>query len=196
MVHTLNKEDINSAAPIDTKPKKFVIWLFVVSSTIMFGGWTSYYIVFAASKGKGHGLVLPEVFMYSTAALIGSSICLFLASRALRNGQIQKQRLFLWFTIALGLAFGYLQVEAWSSLYQSGAAMVNNNAAISVIYVVSGFHLLHIFAGLCIVLNALIGAYKELPIETRKYRMEIASIFWHFIDILWIYLYVFLLLNS
>jgi len=180
----------------DAKPKKFVVWLFVVSSTIMFGGWTSYYIVFSASKGKGHGLVLPDAFIYSTAALVASSVTLYLASRALRNGNKTSQQLFLWITLALGLAFGYLQFAAWTSLYQSGAFLINNNAAISLIYVVSGFHLLHIFAGICFILNALVGSYKNIELEKAVYRQEITSIFWHFIDILWIYLYVFLLLNS
>jgi cytochrome c oxidase subunit 3 len=180
----------------DAKPKKFVVWLFVVSSTIMFGGWTSYYIVFSASKGKGHGLVLPDAFIYSTVVLVASSITLYLASRALRNGNKTSQQLFLWITLALGLAFGYLQFAAWTSLYQSGAFLINNNAAISLIYVVSGFHLLHIFAGICFILNALVGSYKNIEVEKAIYRQEITSIFWHFIDILWIYLYVFLLLNS
>ncbi|MEJ2882658.1 cytochrome c oxidase subunit 3 [Pedobacter sp. GR22-6] len=196
MVHTLNKEELNFGAEPDTKPKKFIMWLFVVSSTIMFGGWTSFYIVFAASKGKGHGLVLPDAFMYSTAILLASSICLFLASRASKSGEISLSRALLFGTLALGLAFGYMQFDAWSAMVNTGAVLTNNNAAISLIYIVSGFHLLHIFAGLCIVTNALLGTYKDMSVEKRKYRMDIASIFWHFIDILWIYLYVFLLLNS
>lgn len=180
----------------DPRPKKFVVWLFVVSSTIMFGGWTSYYIVFKASKDKGHGLVLPDLFIYSTVILLLSSIALFLATRALKSNEISKQRLWLWVTLVLGLAFGYMQFGAWSALYQSGATLINNNAAISMIYIVSGFHLLHIFAGICFILNSLIGSYKALSPEKAIYKQEIASIFWHFIDILWIYLYVFLLLNS
>jgi cytochrome c oxidase subunit 3 len=180
----------------DAKPKKFVVWLFVVSSTIMFGGWTSYYIVFAASKGKGHGLVLPDAFMYSTAILLASSVTLYLASRALRNENKKSQQLFLWLTLALGIVFGILQYQGWTSLYQAGAALINNNAAISLIYIVSGFHLLHIFAGICFVLNSLFGSYNKISTEKGVYRQEITAIFWHFIDILWIYLYVFLLLNS
>jgi cytochrome c oxidase subunit 3 len=180
----------------DAKPKKFVVWLFVVSSTIMFGGWTSYYIVFAASKGKGHGLVLPDAFMYSTAILLASSVTLYLASRALRNENKKSQQLFLWLTLALGIFFGILQYQGWTSLYQAGAALINNNAAISLIYIVSGFHLLHIFAGICFVLNSLFGSYNKISTEKAVYRQEITAIFWHFIDILWIYLYVFLLLNS
>ena len=180
----------------DPKPKKFVVWLFVVSSTIMFGGWTSYYIVFKASKDKGHGLVLPDLFIYSTIVLVASSVALFLATRSLRSNEISKQRVWLWVTLVLGLAFGYMQFGAWSALYHTGATLINNNAAISMIYIVSGFHLLHIFAGICFILNSLIGSYKALSPEKAIYKQEIASIFWHFIDILWIYLYVFLLLNS
>ncbi|RZJ81381.1 MAG: heme-copper oxidase subunit III [Flavobacterium sp.] len=192
MVQTITQQDLN----FNAKPKKFVVWLFVVSSTIMFGGWTSYYIVFAASKGKGHGLVLPEVFTYSTVVLLLSSVTLYLASRSLRNNNRKQQQLFLWLTMALGLVFGYLQFQGWTSLYNSGAALINNNAAISMIYIVSGFHLIHIFVGICFILNALVGSYKQLSVEKATYRQDITAIFWHFIDILWIYLYVFLLLNN
>lgn len=180
----------------NAKPKKFIVWLFVVSSTIMFGGWTSYYIVFSASKGKGHGLVLPDLFIYSTLVLVLSSVTLFLAGRALKQGRITRQRTLLWITLLLGGLFGYLQFDAWTVLYKTGAFLINNNAAISMIYIVSGFHLLHIFAGICILINSLVGTYRKLPVERAVYRQDIAAIFWHFIDILWIYLYVFLLLNS
>jgi len=196
MVHTLDKTGINMETQTDLKPKKFIVWLFVVSSMIMFGGWTSYYIVFSASKGKGHGLVLPDLFIYSTIVLLLSSVCLFLSSRTAKTGNFSLQRGLLWATLILGLLFGYLQVSAWSTMVGTGAFFSNNNAAISMIYVVSGFHLLHISGGICFLLNAIVGTYLNISAERRKFRMEIAAIFWHFIDILWIYLYVFLLLNS
>ncbi|RZL12884.1 MAG: heme-copper oxidase subunit III [Pedobacter sp.] len=180
---------------ITLKAKKFIVWLFVVSSAIMFGGWTSYYIVFSAAKGKGHGLVLPDAFMYSTVILLVSSICLFMARQALKNQKIAAQRALLWLTIFLGIGFGVMQFQAWYSLYQSGAVIVSNNASISMIWILSSFHLLHIVAGICIIGGVLAGTYKQIAPERINFRMQIASIFWHFIDILWIYLYVFLLLN-
>lgn len=191
MESTIQQEELTTSL----KSKKFVVWLFVVSSTIMFGGWTSYYLVFAAAKGKGHGLVLPSVFTYSTAVLLISSVCLFLAARALKTGNVSKHRLFLWITLALGITFGVLQFQGWTSLYQTGSYLVNNNAGISMIYIVSGFHLLHILAGLTFVISSLIGSYKNISPVVANFRQDITSIFWHFIDILWIYLYVFLLLN-
>jgi len=179
----------------DPKPRKFIVWLFVVSSTIMFGGFTSYYLVFAASKGKGHGLVLPDAFIYSSLVIIASSITLVLASKALKKLNFSLQRNMLWVTVILAIAFGVMQFNAWGSMVRTGATLVGNNAAISFIYVVSGMHLLHIIGGVGLIINALAGSYKSLPVAKVQYRMEIASIFWHFIDILWIYLYVFLLLN-
>lgn len=187
---------VASPETFNAKPKKFVIWLFIVSSIIMFGGWTSYYIVFSASKGKGHGLVLPDLFIYSTIVLLLSSLSMLMATRAIKNEQRSRQRLFLWVTFLLGLVFGYLQFDAWTALYRSGAVLVNNNAAISMIYIVSGVHLLHILAGICLILGSLIGSYQKISHERAVFRQEVAAIFWHFIDILWIYLYVFLLLNS
>ncbi|WP_269428270.1 cytochrome c oxidase subunit 3 [Pedobacter punctiformis] len=185
----------NTQDTFDPKPRKFIVWLFVVSSTIMFGGFTSYYLVFAASKGKGHGLVLPDAFIYSSLVIIASSITLMLASRALRNLNFSLQRSMLWITVILAVIFGVMQFNAWGSMVRSGATMVGNNAAISFIYVVSGMHLVHIIAGVGLIISALLGSYKNITPAKGKYRMEIASIFWHFIDILWIYLYVFLLLN-
>ncbi|GGI22467.1 heme-copper oxidase subunit III [Pedobacter mendelii] len=185
-----NTQDI-----FDPKPKKFIVWLFVVSSTIMFGGFTSYYLVFAASKGKGHGLVLPDAFIYSTLLIIASSVTLTLASRALKKLNFGLQRKMLWLTVILAFAFGFMQFVAWGSMVKTGATMVGNNAAISFIYVVPLMHLFHIIAGLGFITSSLSGSYKNIPLAKNKFRMEITSIFWHFIDILWIYLYVFLLLN-
>ncbi|KQS41517.1 cytochrome C oxidase subunit III [Pedobacter sp. Leaf194] len=191
MVLTMeNTQDI-----FDPKPKKFIVWLFVVSSTIMFGGFTSYYLVFAASKGKGHGLVLPDAFIYSTLLIIASSVTLTLASRALRKLNFSLQRKMLWATIILAFGFGFMQFVAWGSMVKTGATLVGNNAAISFIYVVPLMHLFHIIAGLGFITSSLVGSYKKITIAKNKFRMEITSIFWHFIDILWIYLYVFLLLN-
>ena len=191
MVLTMeNTQDI-----FDPKPKKFIVWLFVVSSTIMFGGFTSYYLVFAASKGKGHGLVLPDAFIYSTLLIIASSVTLTLASRALRKLNFSLQRKMLWATIILAFGFGFMQFVAWGSMVKTGATLVGNNAAISFIYVVPLMHLFLIIAGLGFITSSLVGSYKKITIAKNKFRMEITSIFWHFIDILWIYLYVFLLLN-
>jgi len=77
-----------------------------------------------------------------------------------------------------------------------GIYFVNPNASRSFIYILTGVHLLHIFAGLLVLLNALRASYRNVPQVIILYKMEMTSIFWHFVDIIWIYLYVFLLLNQ
>jgi cytochrome c oxidase subunit 3 len=72
----------------------------------------------------------------------------------------------------------------------------NPNASRSFIFVFIGIHLLHVFAGLLVLLNVIRATYRNVPQVINLFKMEMASIFWHFLDIIWIYLYVFLLLNQ
>jgi cytochrome c oxidase subunit 3 len=182
---------------LDLAPKKFNMWLFIFTSFMLFAAFTSGFIVYIGGKGHGLNVELPHVFRYSTAVIILSSITLFLASREAKRLQFDKQRLFLWLTFALGLAFCGLQVYGWYIMaYKLQVYFVNPNAAISFVYVITGVHLVHIIAGLLVLLNALRSSYRNKPQVINIYKMEMTSIFWHFVDIIWIYLYVFLLLNQ
>ena len=182
---------------LNLAPKKFVVWLFVFASFMIFAALTSGFIVYAGGKGHAMNVILPRIFLYSTSVIIMSSVTMFLASRAAKGLDAAKQRLFLWLTMLLGIVFFGLQIYGWYILtYKMGVFFVNPNASQSFIYVLSGMHLLHIVAGLLFLLNALIGSYRNKPQAINLYNMEISSIFWHFVDIVWIYLYVFLLLNQ
>ena len=121
---------------------------------------------------------------------------MFMASRAAKALQFGKQRLYLMLTLVLGILFFIIQVIGWGQLINMGVYFINNNASQSFIYVFTGMHLIHIIAGLLLVGNTLIGSYKNIPQVKNLFKMEMSSIFWHFIDIIWIYLYVFLLLNQ
>ena len=182
---------------LDLAPKKFVMWLFIFASFILFAGLTSGFIVYAGGHGHALNVTLPSVFIYSTSVIVLSSMTMFMASRAAKRLEFSKQRLFLWLTVALGVLFFVLQVYGWYILtYKMGIYFVNPNASQSFIYVFTGIHLLHIVAGMIILLSTLYVSYRNRPQAINLYRMEIASIFWHFLDIIWIYLYVFLLLNQ
>jgi cytochrome c oxidase subunit 3 len=77
----------------------------------------------------------------------------------------------------------------------SNKVYFSGNPAESFVYVISGFHAVHIIAGLIIMLTAIIGVHSNINQSKNVFRMELSSIFWHFIDILWIYLFVFLMIN-
>ncbi len=177
-------------------PKKFNMWIFIFTSFMFFAALTSGFIVSSGGRGHGINMVLPNAFMYSTVCIVISSVTMFMASRAARALQFDKQRLYLILTLLLGIVFFAIQVYGWSQLINKGVYFVNNNASQTFIYVFTGMHLVHIIAGLLLLANTLIGSYKNIPQVKNLFGMEMSSIFWHFIDIIWIYLYVFLLLNQ
>ncbi|NEU08731.1 heme-copper oxidase subunit III [Flavihumibacter sp. R14] len=179
------------------KAKKFLVWLFIISSFMIFAGLTSGYIVYTAgSPDRGLKTILPQAFKYSTVIIILSSITMHLAYKAAKRLRFNQQMMYLAATIVLGILFMVVQFYAWQVLTRQGVYFVNYNASQSFIYVFTGFHMLHIFAGILMLVNSLTGALKRIPQVRNLFRLEVTSIFWHFIDILWIYLYVFLLLNQ
>jgi cytochrome c oxidase subunit 3 len=182
---------------LDLAPKKFNMWIFIFTSFMLFAALTSGFIVYSGGRGHGLNVIMPNAFMYSTAVIILSSVTLFLASKAAKQLQFAKQRLLLGLTFALGIAFFAIQIYAWYVLtYKMGIYFTDPNASRSFIYAFTGMHLLHIFAGLLVILNALWSSYRNIPQVRNLFKMEMASIFWHFLGIIWIYLYVFLLLNQ
>lgn len=187
----LEKEKLN------LQPKKFSMWLFIITSFMLFAAFTSGFIVYTqGSSDKGIKIILPHAFIYSTIVILLSSGTMYLAFRAAKQLQYSKQRQFLWLTLGLGIGFFCLQFYAWSILVKMGVYLINPNASQSFIYIFTGVHLVHILVGLILVVNSLVSSYKNSPPVKNLFRLEMTSIFWHFVDILWIYLYVFLLLNQ
>jgi len=177
--------------------KKFNMWIFIFTSFMLFAALSSGFIVYSGGKGHGLDVIMPRAFLYSTLIIIVSSITLFVASKAARQLNFTKQRQFLWITFFLGIGFFAMQIYAWYVLvYRMNIHFVEPNAARSFIYVFSGIHLLHIIAALLVVLNAIRASYRNVPQAINLFKMEMTSIFWHFLDIMWIYIYVFLLLNQ
>lgn len=179
------------------KARKFLMWLFVISSFMMFAALTSGFIVYTEGNAeRGIKVLLPKAFIYSTLIIIVSSITMHMAYLSAKKLQFGKQKLYIILTILLAVAFFFSQYYAWVVLYNSGAYFVNYNASQSFIYVFTGAHLLHILAGIVMLIYALAGKIRNIPQVRNIFRLEVTSIFWHFVDILWIYLYVFLLLNQ
>jgi len=191
MVQIQQEDKINLGA------KKFGMWLFIFTSFMFFAALSSGFIVYSGGKGHGLDVIMPRAFMYSTAIILLSSVTLYIASRAAKQLQFAKQRLFLWLTLLLGVGFFIMQIYAWYVLtYKMGIYFVNPNASRTFIYVFSGMHLLHIIAALLLLLYTIRSTYKNIPQVKNLFKMEMLAIFWHFLDIIWIYLYVFLLLNQ
>jgi len=177
-------------------PKKFNMWIFIFTSFMLFAAFTSGFIVYVGGKTHALNVILPNSLLYSTIVIVLSSITLFIAARSLKRLQFQRQKLFLWMTFVLGLIFFALQLYACSILIKMNVYFINPNAAQSFIYVFVIIHLVHILAALLLLLNTIRGTYSNISQARSQYKMDMTSIFWHFLGIIWIYLYVFLLLNQ
>ena len=178
--------------------KKFNMWIFIFTSFMFFAALSSGFIVYSGGKGHGLNVIMPQAFLYSTFVIMLSSVTLFIASKSAKQLKFEKQRLFLWLTFFLGVAFFAIQIYACYVLtYKMGIYFSNDpNASHTFIYVFCGMHLIHVIAALLLLLSTVKGTYRNLPQVMNLYKMEMTSIFWHFLDIIWIYLYVFLLLNQ
>jgi cytochrome c oxidase subunit III len=181
---------------LNLAPKKFNMWIFIFTSFMFFAALTSGFIVYTGGKAHAINIILPQAFLYNTIVIALSSISFFIASRAAKSLEIGKQRLFLWITLFLGTLFFVGQIYAWGILIKMGVYFINPNASQSFIYVFTGMHLIHILAGLLLLSNTLYKSYRNIPQAKNLFNMQFSGIFWHFVDIIWIYLYVFLLLNQ
>ncbi|WP_140937412.1 cytochrome c oxidase subunit 3 [Sphingobacterium lumbrici] len=192
-----NKELVIADLLRTRKAKKFSLWLGLIGMFMMFAALSSGFIVYTASGvDKGIKTILPHAFIYSTVAIILSSVTIHFAFQAAKTGNLVRQKSLLIFTLALGLVFFVLQLKAWGILTERGIYFINNNASQSFIYIFTGLHLAHIIAGIIVLLRCYIGAVKPIAHDYNVFRMDLGAIFWHFLDLLWIYIYVFLLLNQ
>jgi cytochrome c oxidase subunit 3 len=176
------------------QPKKFALWLFIVSIVMLFAALTSAYIVKQAD-GNWLSFQLPSAFLLSTGIIALSSLTMHLAYRAAKRDELGKVRSMLTVTIAFGIGFLIAQYFSWSQLVLENVYFVSNYASGSFIYVFTGLHGVHLVSGLLFLLITLASALR-LEVHSKKLlRIEMCMTYWHFLGGLWVYLYLFLLFN-
>lgn len=180
--------------PRSMNPKKFALWLFIVSVCMLFGAWTSAYIVKRAEPGWA-SFELPVQFWLNTGIIILSSVTMVWAHRSAKRDNLEQTKLGLVLTTVLGTGFLVGQWLAWAKMVEMNYYFAGTNASSSFIYVLTGFHGLHIISGLVVLVLALIATYRYKVHSRNMLRMELCSTYWHFLGGLWLYLFVFLLLN-
>ena len=173
-------------------PHKFTLWVGIGSLLMMFAGLTSAYIV-KRNLANWQTFDLPQFFWYSTAAIILSSATIYLAEKAFKQRMMQKYRSLIVATLVLGVLFFIFQIFGFLQLWQKGITL-QANVSYSFMYVIVIAHAAHVLGGLI----ALIVLFaKAFSTKTRTYNsvpVELVSTYWHFVDILWIYLLIFLIM--
>ncbi|PZR35869.1 MAG: cytochrome oxidase subunit III [Azospira oryzae] len=178
---------------LSMNPKKFAMWLFIASVLMLFAAFTSAYIVRRA-EGNWLYFELPDLFYYSTVIILLSSVTMQWAFFAARKDNLEMVKVGVGVTALLGVAFVIVQFLGWGQMADQGVYLVGNPSGSFVILLtlVHGVHLLSAIIFVLIVLNA---SFK-LKIHSKSMsQIEMCTTYWHFLGGLWLYLFVFLLLN-
>lgn len=197
-----NSEQMNTASTTSNQvlPEKkklhqyqILLWAGIGSIIMAFAGLTSAYIV-KKSQANWLEFDLPKLFWFSTAVILVSSFTIQMAVKKYKEGQLNQYQGFLFLTAILGVTFLILQVQGFKELEASNIALVGprSNSAGSFLLVITGFHMLHMVGG---VIALILMAFRAFYSKNKTYNVlpvELASTYWHFVDILWIYLFVFL----
>ena len=171
-------------------PHKFTLWVGIGSILMMFAGLTSAYIV-KRNQANWSTFDLPVAFWYSTAAILASSLTIWLATKAFKARQMPRYRSLMGVTVLLGMVFIALQIIGFRQLWAQGFTL-QANVSYSFLYIIVGLHAAHVVGGL---IALIVMSLKAFSSKTKNYSsvpVEVMSTYWHFVDILWIYLLFFL----
>jgi cytochrome c oxidase subunit 3 len=183
--------------PMSMHPKKFALWLFMVSVIMIFGALTSAYIV---RQADGNWLLfeLPSMFNINTFIIIASSLTMHWAYLSAKRDNLEMTKLAVSLTLILGCGFLIGQCVAYSQLVDNGVHLVNRESSAvsgSFLYIISGLHGVHIISGLIVLIVLLVSVFKLRVHSKALAQLEMCVTYWHFLGALWLYLFVFLLLN-
>lgn len=172
-------------------PHKFTLWVGIASILMMFAGLTSAYLVKREQPGWTN-FEVPVIFWYSTAVMLISSLTMYMSLKSFRDRSMIKYNKLIAVTAVLGALFMMLQFFGFRHLWRNGMVLRGSGAA-QFLYIIAGLHALHVMGGVIALLtlfvrskNTRIRSYNSVPVE-------VVATYWHFVDILWIYLFIFFL---
>ena len=184
---TVINNDKNTYTGIPTS--KMLLWIGIVSIIMAFAGFTSGYIVRKA-EGNWVEFNLPRAFTISTIIILMSSFTMQMAYIAVRKNNFKNAKTFAITTLGLGLAFVFSQFYAWNVLVDNGIFFVGNPSG-SFLYVLTGLHVLHLVGGMIALIIVSVKTIQEKYNSENSLGIELCTTYWHFLDLLWIYLFVF-----
>ncbi|MFC4268262.1 cytochrome c oxidase subunit 3 [Polaribacter marinivivus] len=174
------------------KSAKPMLWVAMISMVMFFAGLTSAYVI-SMKRDDWVSFDLPQAFYISTALIIVSSITLLLSQRFLKQDKRQLSIILLLITFALGVAFVWQQYVGFNQLKSIGLFFTGPESTVSTSFIIgiSFMHVLHILAGIIVLLVVIYNHFKYKYKPTDMLGFELGAIFWHFVDVLWIYLFFF-----
>jgi len=177
----------------NARAKKMMLWFGIISLLMGFAGWTSAFIVSSSREDWLVNFQLPKAFYYSTAVIIVSSLTYIMAKRAILAKKQKVSTIWLYATLLLGVVFMILQFRGFSEIIEMGYYFTGptSNITMSYIFLIAAVHVAHVAAGLFSLLVVLFNQIKKKYTPENLLGLELGATFWHFIDILWVYLMLF-----
>ena len=172
---------------------KLGIWLFLASEVMLFGALFSSYVLLrvgAAQWPSGSSILSVPIATFNTLALITSSVTMVMAWASLKVKDLKKFKLYLGATIALGLLFLLVKAFEYNAKFSHGL-FPKTNTFLAIYFTLTGLHGIHVLGG--VIVNSYFcgpgsGMWKSDPIRFTN-RIEIAGLYWHFVDLVWIFLF-------
>lgn len=180
--------------PLSMNPKKFALWLFIMSVIMLFGAWTSAYLVKRADAGWAE-IVLPDQFWINSGIVLLSSLFMVWAYRLARHDKMELLKVAISMVMILGIAFLVGQYYAYLEMIELKEHFSGSNVSHSFLWVLPAVHGIHIVSGLIFLLIVLINIFKYKIHSKRLNQLEMCATYWHFLGGLWLYLFIFLILN-
>lgn len=184
-------------------PHKILVYLLIGAITALFVSLSAAYLYTRIHHGI-EPLAIPLVFIVNIGVLLGTSYCLRLAKKYYLADQTERYKNILLVTIGLTLIFLMGQLVGWRSMINQEIA-INQHTGASYLYLISGVHLAHVLAGLPFLILFYLTAVRRMvePVSVllyfsdpeKKMKLDLLTLYWHFLDILWIYLVTFFVAN-
>ncbi len=190
---TSHTTTLDTVQPGELPYAKLGTWLFLASEVMLFGSLFSAYILLRAGSATWpHGWQLLNIKLatLNTVFLITSSVTMVLAYAKIQNGEIGKFRLFLALTILLGSAFLVVKYFEYSHKFHEGH-FPSTNLFYATYFTMTGLHVLHVIGGLLVNLYFLFPGLKLYESSPEQFvgRIECSGLYWHFVDLVWIFLF-------
>lgn len=176
------------------RAKVSMMWFAMISMVMTFAGLTSAYIVSNTRADWVSEFEFPSAFIYSLITIVFSSVCFYLMKKAIINGQRSLATTLLVATCITGVLFVYLQLKGFGQIVDQGFFPTGSESTIatSFIYAIVFVHLLHIIGGLIVLLVVFIKHMQSKYTKDNHLGLKLAGMYWHFVDVLWVYLFCFL----
>ena len=189
----ISEKDLEKELTVGRKKSaKPMLWVSMISMVMFFAGLTSAYVI-SMRRDDWVTFDLPDAFYMSTILIILSSITISMSQRFIKKGKKELSIVLLIITFVLGIAFVWQQYAGFEDLRNAGLFFTGPTSTVSTSFIIgiSLMHAFHVFAGIIVLLVVIYNHFKYKYTSDDLLGFELGAIFWHFVDVLWIYLFFF-----